>query len=251
MTPEQQTKRQHLLIDKAVPSFRRDIAREKNRFVEQQAKTLYQKRVISDVDMDEHRINMNLIFQKHYSRIIRVFFLETERVIPRKHHFDIDTKFSAWDFMILSWINLRGGQAAKQTSKTTRDDIMAALNNAISATEAVTQDFVATSILKVKGFSVWRANTIARTELGMASSYASAQTARKISAETGVQLKKQWIPIRDERTRIDHGVMAGSKPIGLDEKFVVGGQRLDRPRDPVGSAGNIINCRCAMIHVPA
>lgn len=247
----EQAKRQNILIDKAIPSFRRDIAREKNRFIEQQSKILYSRPIISDVDMDEHRINMELIFQKHYSRIIRVFFLETERAIPRKNHFDMETKFSAWDFMLLAWINLRGGQAAQQTSATTRDDIIAALNSAIQTTEAVTQDYVAASILKVKGFSVWRANTIARTELGMASSYAQQETAKKISSETGIQLKKQWIPVRDERTRIDHGVMAGSKPIGMDEKFVVGGERLDRPRDPVGSAGTIINCRCAMIHVMA
>jgi hypothetical protein len=35
----------------------------------------------------------------------------------------------------------------------------------------------------------------------------------------------------------------------MDQAFEVGGEMLMYPGDPAGSAGNVINCRCAISHV--
>jgi hypothetical protein len=37
--------------------------------------------------------------------------------------------------------------------------------------------------------------------------------------------------------------------VGKDEPFIVMGEQLDYPGDPVGSAGNVINCRCTQIYI--
>jgi len=32
----------------------------------------------------------------------------------------------------------------------------------------------------------------------------------------------------------------------MDEPFIIGGESLDYPGDPSGSAANVINCRCSV-----
>jgi uncharacterized protein with gpF-like domain len=65
-------------------------------------------------------------------------------------------------------------------------------------------------------------------------------------------LRKRWLSARDRRTRrnppddYDH-VEADGQERALDEPFLVSGELLDHPGDPSGSAGNVINCRCAVI----
>jgi hypothetical protein len=38
--------------------------------------------------------------------------------------------------------------------------------------------------------------------------------------------------------------------VPFNSKFSVGGESLQRPGDPNGSASNVINCRCSMIVLP-
>lgn len=56
-------------------------------------------------------------------------------------------------------------------------------------------------------------------------------------------LKKTWIARLDSKTRPAH-VAADFQQVGINEDFVVDGERLKYPRDPNGSAANVINCRC-------
>jgi hypothetical protein len=110
--------------------------------------------------------------------------------------------------------------------------------------------------------STYRAARIARTEIVNASNLGSLAGA----AESGVPLLKVWLSTRDSRTRrdtpggryppgrFDH---YGKFPTGPDEEkqelrdpFVKTGESLQYPGDPVGSAGNIINCRCAQFFEP-
>lgn len=90
----------------------------------------------------------------------------------------------------------------------------------------------------------WRAATIARTETN---GVANGATRAGLDA-LGIQARKRWVPASDERTRETHRSMAGSDPIPLDEKFVVGGFAMDRPGDPDGPAQEVINCRCALAY---
>lgn len=240
---------QQSYMDKIERAFMRDVAREKNRFITEQANILYKTRRISDQDYAIHANNMYDIFKKHYAKTIRVFFLYVERQFQKGDLFDIETKFSAWEFFLLEWINQRGAAAAKQTSETTRNDIVEILTDALLSAVGIPETTFISSILRAKNFTPFRAATIARTETHGAAMFASKRTAQKIQVDLGIELMKKWNAVEDERTRFSHAAVDG-KTILLDQEFNVGGYKMDRPGDPRGGAGNVINCRCVLTYVP-
>jgi hypothetical protein len=89
--------------------------------------------------------------------------------------------------------------------------------------------------------SDYRASMIARTEVISAYNGASDMVANSLPAD--VVGGKEWIATRDGRERGEHGGADG-QIVGTGEAFDVGGEALDYPGDPNGSAGNTINCRC-------
>lgn len=66
--------------------------------------------------------------------------------------------------------------------------------------------------------------------------------------QSGVVEEREWLAALDDRTRDDHEDAHGQR-VALDEPFEVGGEELDYPGDPSGSAENIINCRCSQIGI--
>lgn len=108
--------------------------------------------------------------------------------------------------------------------------------------------------------SIRRGALIARTETHGAANFGADQAARS----TGLQLQKEWVSAEDHRTRdfgesdgvIDkysHRAMNGIA-IDMDQAFSVpdrygGTEKMMYPGDLVGSAENVINCRCATSHV--
>jgi HK97 family phage portal protein len=102
-----------------------------------------------------------------------------------------------------------------------------------------------------KGF---KAETIARTETANAYNYGKYTNAEAFDqANPTLQVTKTWTPTQDQRTREAHrpgaieNVQGEKKRTVLrEEPFVVGGERMMRPLDPAGSAGNVIRCRCVM-----
>lgn len=89
-----------------------------------------------------------------------------------------------------------------------------------------------------------RGALIARTETHGAANYGADGAARA----TGLNLRKEWVAAEDERTRVEHAEADG-QIVDMDQAFEVGGEMLMYPGDPAGSAGNIINCRCAVSHI--
>lgn len=105
-------------------------------------------------------------------------------------------------------------------------------------------------LIRQKGseFAGYRANLIARTEIhsaAQAGSLAAAQSSEQV-------IMKEWIHVQDDRVRdgdnddFDHTRV---EPVPKNEPFIVDGEELMHPGDPRGSAGNIINCRCAMTYM--
>ena len=85
---------------------------------------------------------------------------------------------------------------------------------------------------------------IARTE-----SHAAANAAQITGAKaSGVVDKKEWVAAGGGDTRDAHA-RADGQVVGIDEPFIVGGERLRYAGDPSGSAENVINCRCATIYL--
>ena len=90
-----------------------------------------------------------------------------------------------------------------------------------------------------------RARTVVRTELGRAYSVAG-QERMKQAAEELPGLRKQWRRSGALHARITHDHADGQvRPV--DEKFMVGGEELDFPRDSAGTPGNTINCGCQFL----
>jgi hypothetical protein len=97
------------------------------------------------------------------------------------------------------------------------------------------------------GISRVRAQTIARTEIVSSSNFGTLMGAEQLQNSFQVQLRKVWLSTQDGRTRVTHSLADGQAK-GMRDQFVVGGELLDFPGDPKGSAENVINCRCTLTY---
>lgn len=93
-----------------------------------------------------------------------------------------------------------------------------------------------------------RAALIARTETHNAASFANHQYHKTASEEYGIEMLKRWVSTSDLRTRSAHN-LANGQTVPMDEKFTVGGAKMDYAGDPAGGARNVVNCRCVIIYV--
>jgi uncharacterized protein with gpF-like domain len=90
-------------------------------------------------------------------------------------------------------------------------------------------------------FARFRTERIVRTEITTASNAGSLTGVKS----TGIPVKKVWVATFDSNTRDPHAEANGQK-VDKDDYFIVNGEQMEYPGDPAGSAGNVINCRCAM-----
>ena len=236
---QKQLARQQRLLKKIERPFARDIAKEKNRYIQEQSDEYKRSRRLSVDLLNEHAQHLTIIFRKYYALTIRVAIGDTERNLP-------SAKQDLFSLLFGEWLREEGASKIRDTATTTQNDIKKVLEAALAAD--VPTAVAAKAILTAQGFSRWRAATIARTETHNAAMFASRRTAETISARAGIDVLKKWVPALDERTRINHAVMTRHKAIPLDAKFLVGGERMDRPGDRTASARNVINCRCVLTY---
>ena len=87
----------------------------------------------------------------------------------------------------------------------------------------------------------YRTERIVRTEISAASNWGSLEGIKS----TGLPHNKFWVSAFDERTRDSH---IGVQFVDINEPFQVGSDLMMHPGDSSlgASAGNIINCRCAV-----
>jgi uncharacterized protein with gpF-like domain len=112
------------------------------------------------------------------------------------------------------------------------------------------------SKLRATDITKQRAELIVRTETMKAANAGAMLSA----ASFGIPMNKVWISSQDNRTRriprnqYDHLHMNGIK-IGFTDAFIVPSTKtidaMQYPGDPVGSAGNVCNCRCTVAFEPA
>lgn len=84
-----------------------------------------------------------------------------------------------------------------------------------------------------------RVRRILRTESNRAINYGNELAVDKFEYKT----QKRWIAVDDHRTRPAHHA-ADNQTVNQGDTFSVGGEQLEFPGDPNGSAENTINCRC-------
>jgi hypothetical protein len=146
------------------------------------------------------------------------------------------------------WVNKAGLLKAKEINETTYEkllkDLQVVMSESVGAGDGIAVmvgKLLAATENVYDNMSKSRAVLIARTESASSMNFGTVKTYETAGVE-----KKTWLSTRDDRTRDEHAVMMDIT-VGINEKFDVGGELLDYPGDPEGSAGNICNCRCTII----
>ena len=96
-------------------------------------------------------------------------------------------------------------------------------------------------------YSKSQAERLVRTEATNAANVATLQSATDMFGQENLQ--KEWMTSIDGRERPAHR-SADGQIVDFKERFSVGGELLFNPGDPVGSAKNVINCRCSTAPFP-
>jgi len=165
----------------------------------------------------------------------------------------VGVPFSAFDLQVVTITNYLRKQSSKfalKVNDATIRQLRRELKTGLLEGESIAD--LKTRVENVYDMATgYRAERMARTEMGSALNYGSweGMTQSKVVDE------KEWISVIDDRTRgagygddYDH-ISADGQIVPVNNRFEISGESLQYPRDPVGSAGNIINCRCKVIAV--
>lgn len=139
------------------------------------------------------------------------------------------------------WIKDKVFNFAYEVNNTTEKELRRALTGAIK--EGASIPDIKKEVKRIFGYAEgFRNERIARTETISASNYGAYEAMK----QSGLKVKKEWIPTLDERTRDTHAALADEYPIDIEEPFSNG---LKYPGDPAGPAEEVINCRCTIGYV--
>lgn len=142
-------------------------------------------------------------------------------------------------------LQARSAGLAQTVSRTTLDQIQAALAKAISNGESIGEMTKAVNAIFDNADSV-RAEMISRTEaLGAINTVADAHAA---ALGPGVVAGKEWAAAHDSRVRPTHREADGQVR-AMDVPFTVGGFPMNAPGDPTAPPDETINCRCTSLYL--
>lgn len=229
--------------------FIRAIVIEKNRYIRAAAETFKRTQQLEPLDFDEHAAGMQALFNQYLTLAIRA---ATGEVLDGKKGRAPQTRDDLWGklwlYLAQRWLDGHAGAMARETALTTRADLQSIIEAAFEDMDDFNPAAVAIRMLRARALSRPRAETIALTEVHNAMMFASEGSAQRLATDEGITMLKRWVPVQDERTRINHASMAAVAPIPLDADFTVGGERMSRPGDPRGGASNVIRCRCVLAY---
>lgn len=137
---------------------------------------------------------------------------------------------------VTEWIDAHVGDMVKGITDTSKTSLRAEIKAGVEAGES-TADIAKRIRVLSDEWSDWRADRIARTEVGSAFGAAHDQAARQI----GVPMVKTWLATIDGRERDQHGAAMNGETVDLDEPFSTG--------DMTAPAG--VNCRCVTVYAAA
>lgn len=135
-------------------------------------------------------------------------------------------------------------RSVTQISSTIRRSLRRELHAGVQVGESIPDLAKRIDTLMLRQIIPNRSVVIARTEVIAASNYGS----QKAAEATGLNLMHEWVTQLDGRERDAHANAHGQKRY-LHEPFDVMGEQLMHPGDRNGSAGNVIQCRCAQVFV--
>lgn len=209
-------------------------------------------RILVDLNLQEDDVFKSYLLA--YDKVGILYGNKVGRSINKEiKNFAPDSFAETFKSTLLTWLRENAGLRITSVRQTLVEYLIKEIEKGIS--EGLTIRQVAANMEKLvnsRNFYKWQALRIARTETTAAANYG----ATIAGFDSGVVLEKLWISSNDARTRqiekgdeYDHMDMQGIK-VDQDGLFNVQGDLLRFPGDPVGSASNIINCRCTVALVP-
>jgi HK97 family phage portal protein len=196
----------------------------------------HQSRDWTDDELEEHTADWESALRDHILRGIREGWALAAMDLPRSIDWTLYRK-EAEDYAR----NL-SSKKVTQITETTRTGVRKIIGDGIASGASV--DDMSDDLRRLyDGFKGIRANTIARTETANSSNFGKAAQVNETEERLDLKLVKTWVSVQDDRTREDHVAADGQTVLNSDQ-FTVGGEQLDFPGDPNGSAATVINCRC-------
>ncbi len=244
--------------------FGRAVYKEKNRYLKSVIANYQKTGLIDNAHLlKTHGDNLITIEQKWDGKAIRAFGKEQLRYhLPKSLtliewllHKDEESDLAEEDLFTqfeTQWFKTEVPNAALKGARTTFEDVRRALITGQQGHETTRE--IINRLKAVDGISKYRAQVIARTETHNAATFAQSETLDYIQEQTQTQQLKYWVNAGDDRVRgqdphdeFDHYDMDPEDGIPLEDDFDVSGEMMDRPGDPSGSPGNVINCRCVLV----
>ena len=223
--------------------YRRQYYKVLNRYFKEFANKVeiaYQTRsqIMLDVELRKQKDKLKLILTTLYRNVAYAF---KDYALGRFFSKDFDDDFEK---ELAEFIDLNTATWVSEIDETTRKRLAKVIDNSYNDGLSVEATGVALRNTVI-GMGVYRANLISRTEVHRVAGFANEAVAINMKITGTV---KEWVAIQDERTRITHSFAAGQR-VALEQPFIVGGEKLKYPGDPMGSAAETINCRCASIYI--
>jgi hypothetical protein len=190
---------------------------------------------------DVARVNANFIYSIVSDRIDRILkSYDPAPSILKRTSFG---KNERWEALVNEFFNqFLLDKVVRPISDTSKRLILEMITKGVDeglGAEEIARMILASDVNKTRAILIVRTETTRATNFaGMAAAY-----------ETGYQTQKNWIEIKDDRTRRTHrhGTGVGGEIRDLDQPY---GNGLMFPGDPNGGANEVCNCRCCQSFVP-
>jgi len=250
MTPQREQRLTEILVDRIAantePKLRKEIRRAMIDYADAYGNDIFVSQAV-----EKHKKNITDImlglWKTTFTNFGRRMLAGYKRFDPREAAKSMDV----YDQLFTNFLAVYGSLKVTQITGTTQEQAIRVINRVIEQAQLDGLDEtqsakLLTSTMRTEGgvLSSYRAAMISRTE----SHSAAMQSNFTAAKATGLDMKKEWVAAKNERTRVDHADADG-QIVAMDEPFIVGGEPLMMPGDPNGSAGNIINCRCVAAYV--
>jgi hypothetical protein len=213
------------------------------------------------LDAKEFQPEVEQILKQHYRRVSRIFGISLRQQLAK--HFKPDEMKTVDDDVdnnMKEFINTTTALRASLIIETTQRDINGGIEFALAVAaddDGVTR--LENAVIADMGSKEFNRRSKPRTEtIAVTETQTAAEGSKEVEAQTVATtagrianvppsqvILKEWVAVLDERTRDAH-VLADGQRVGVDDVFVVMGERLRFPGDTSqgASAENVINCRC-------
>jgi len=210
----------------------------------------YYKENKRNIDITEFREELERILSKYYKETWGTFkgYLYNDIGLTNEEKTSIDKRLGV---ALVLFLNETIKSRAKLIDEGTLNITNKAINNSIldDVSDDELESYLISQTEKSHG---GRNKSIAQTEVGIAQGSEKHYEAEAVETTIPFVLKKVWNAVLDTKTRPFHSeahFKYHQKPIHLYEPFVVGGENLMYPKDPSGSARNIVRCRCTAFYL--